>query len=242
MVSGTESVFPAVAADRLFLTNASGLRQFRPVYDCLSTLTILEPAPRGIYDWAQSQGDSNTLSRRFDHLAKKHPATKRVIEEYLQAVAPQFDRLDVSTLANFKFLRFVEKLSNGGGETSFGLNQVSTGLLNAAAMLLELFEPPKEGRPSSLVAIEEPEAFLHPSAVRVMRDAFLEASETRQILITSHSPELLDDPSIPAEWIRVVYRDGAETHIEPLSDSTSSIIRDRLFTAGELMRQGGLKS
>jgi predicted ATPase len=105
---------------------------------------------------------------------------------------------------------------------------------------LELFELPEGGKSASAVIIEEPEVLLHPGAIQVLCDSFLEASRTRQVLVTTHSPDLIDDPVVPAEWIRVVYRDEAGTHVDVLDAGTQSIIRDRLYTAGQLLRQGGL--
>jgi predicted ATPase len=107
---------------------------------------------------------------------------------------------------------------------------------------LELFELPGEGKPAFAVIIEEPEALLHPGAIQVIRDSFIEASRTRQILVTTHSPDLLDDPAVPAEWIRAVYRDEAGTHIDGLDPGTRSVIQDQLYTPGQLLRQGGLIS
>ena len=112
--------------------------------------------------------------------------------------------------------------------------------MNSAEILLALFEAPADGQPASTLVIEEPEALLHPGAIQVIRDSFLEASRFRQVLVTTHSPELLDDPGIPAEWIRTVYRDEAGTHIDVLDPATKSVIRDRLYTTGQLLRQGGL--
>ena len=107
-------------------------------------------------------------------------------------------------------------------------------------MLLQLFDVSGEEKLPSPVVIEEPEALLHPGAIQVIRDSFIEASHFRQILVTTHSPDLLDDPSVPAEWIRTVSRDEAGTHVDVLDAGTKSIIRDRLYTAGQLLRQGGL--
>jgi len=98
----------------------------------------------------------------------------------------------------------------------------------------------EKGKPASPVIIEEPEALLHPGAIQVIRDSFIEASRTRQILVTTHSPDLLDDSAIPAEWIRAVYRDEAGTHIDGLDSGTKSVIQDQLYTPGQLLRQGGL--
>jgi hypothetical protein len=239
-VRGTENVFPAISPDRLFLVNASGLPAFRPVYDFLSGFLITDPTPGGPYYVFVAR---NSLTARFAELIERHPDRTRMIEEYLRAIAPPFERLDVMTIEGRQWLSFVERRIGPGIDqsTSFDMSEVSGGLLHSAMMLLDLFEPPREGRPASLVALEEPEAFLHPAAVRILRDAFLEASEFRQILVTSHSPDLLDDPAIPGEWIRVVHRGISGTEIRPLDSATNSIIRDQLFTAGELLRQGGLE-
>ncbi|HXB67924.1 MAG TPA: AAA family ATPase [Candidatus Acidoferrales bacterium] len=230
-VRGTETVFPAISPDRLFLVNASGLPSFRAVYDFLSGFLITEFTAGGPF------AARNSLTARYPELRERHPDRTRMVEEYLRAIAPSFERLDVVTIEGRPWLGFIER----GIADGFDMSEVSGGLLHAAMMLMDLFEPPREGRPASLVALEEPEAFLHPAAVRILRDAFLEASEFRQILVTSHSSDLLDDPGIPGEWIRVVHRGITGTEIRPLDSATNSIIRDQLFTAGELLRQGGLE-
>jgi predicted ATPase len=239
-VHGTEDVFPPLSPDRLFLVNASGLPPFRSVYDFLSGFLDSEPTPRGLYVLASNLSEGS-LTFRFAELIEKHPDRIRVVEEYLRAIAPPFERLQVVTIEDRQWLRFIERGIEADQFGGFYMSQVSGGLLHSAEMLLDLFEPPKEGRPASLVALEEPEALLHPAAVRILRDAFLEASEFRQILVTSHSPDLLDDPGIPGEWIRVVHRGITGTEIRPLDSATNSLIRDQLFTAGELLRQGGLE-
>ena len=233
-VQGSAQVFPPVSADRLFLVNAAGLPEFRPVFDFLSEIVIAEPMPSRL----QLVADHYTLSGmtlRFRELRQNNPARADLIQDYLRAIAEPFDRLAVADFDDRPRLKFIEKSG-----LEFFMSQVSSGLLHSAGILLELFEPPKNGAQASLVAIEEPEALLHPGAVSVIRGSFLEASELRQILITSHSPELLDDKSIPGEWIRVVRRDQAGTHFEELAPATESIIRDQLFSAGELLRHGGL--
>jgi predicted ATP-dependent endonuclease of OLD family len=62
--------------------------------------------------------------------------------------------------------------------------------------------------------VEEPEAFLHPGAIQVLRDGLMEASRSRQVIVTTHSPDLLDDPDIPLEYIRTVRRDDQGTQID----------------------------
>jgi predicted ATPase len=179
------------------------------------------------------------LAGRFRTLVSNQPDRREIIQEYLRAIAPPFDRLEVVEFNGLPWLQFIEK-TGSGPERSFYLPQVSAGLLNAAEILLELFETPENGKPASVVVIEEPEALLHPGAIHVMCDSFLEASRTRQVLVTTHSPDLLDDSAIPAECIRVVYKNESGTHVSALDAATESVIRDQLYTPGQLMRQGGL--
>ena len=84
-------------------------------------------------------------------------------------------------------------------------------------------------------AFEVPETGIHPGALGALLDAFMQASRTTQVIVTSHSPELLDNKSISAESILAVVLDG-DTRIGPLADGFRDGIRRRLFTPGELLR------
>jgi predicted ATPase len=243
-VRGSAAVFPAVSVDRVFLSNASGLPEFRPLFDFLSGIHSTEPTPPFFYALGErmsrlSNMEGQGLTARLHGLSKADPGRMEIIQQYLRAIAPPFDRLEFIESDDILWLKFVEEHASGA-PTRFYISQASAGLVNAAQILLELFEPPRDGRPASPVIIEEPEAMLHPGAIQVLRDAFLEASRFRQVLVTTHSPDLLDDPSIPAEWIRTVHKDEAGTHIDAVDPGTESVIRDHLYTAGQLLRQGGL--
>ena len=105
-------------------------------------------------------------------------------------------------------------------------------------MLIALFQS-SNGAPRKkvpLVGIETPEVVLHPGAAGVLRDGLRAASRHTQILVTSHSPDLLDDKSISAENILAVSNKNGQTIIGPTDEASQSSIRDNLFTAGELLR------
>lgn len=61
-----------------------------------------------------------------------------------------------------------------------------------------------------------------------------------QVVVTSHSPDLLDDSSIPTDAILAVDNDGGVTRISGIDEAGRSVLRDHLFTAGELLRQNQL--
>lgn len=58
--------------------------------------------------------------------------------------------------------------------------------------------------------------------------------------MTSHSPDLLDDPDIPEEALLVVASQNGQTWIGPVDDASKVTMREHLFTAGELLRQDQL--
>jgi hypothetical protein len=51
---------------------------------------------------------------------------------------------------------------------------------------------------------------------------------------------LLDDPKVPPESILAVVCEGGRTRIGPVDTVGLSVLRDQLYTAGELLRLGQL--
>jgi putative ATP-dependent endonuclease of OLD family len=82
------------------------------------------------------------------------------------------------------------------------------------ANLAEAYAP--ESTP--LLALEEPEAHLHPSAIRAL-GSFLEEL-TGQILVTSHSGDLVS--RVPVTALRRLYKTNGETKIGRVEDGTFS--------------------
>ena len=82
---------------------------------------------------------------------------------------------------------------------------ISSGTLRMLALMTALFAEPE----TNLVGIEEPENYVHPTALSAFVEHVRAAQERVQFLLTTHSPLLLsylDDPSA----VRVVQRRDAE--------------------------------
>jgi predicted ATPase len=92
----------------------------------------------------------------------------------------------------------------------------------------------------SLVGLEEPETALHPAAASVLRECISQAARHVQIVVTSHSGDLLDDASISEEMLRAVEAVDGRTEITSIDPASRSALRDRLYSAGELLRAGQL--
>lgn len=80
----------------------------------------------------------------------------------------------------------------------------------AAANLAEAYTPES----TAILSLEEPEAHLHPSAIRSL-GSFLE-SMSGQILVTTHSGDLVS--KVPIKAIRRLYKDNGETRVGRIED------------------------
>ena len=70
--------------------------------------------------------------------------------------------------------------------------------------------------------------------------ALREGSEFCQILVTSHSPDLLDNQEIETESLLAVMNVNGQTQIGPIDYAGREVLRTKLFTPGELLRQNQL--
>jgi predicted ATPase len=117
---------------------------------------------------------------------------------------------------------------------------MSDGTLRALGILLSIFQT-GNGKRITLVGMEEPEIALHPAAAGILLDALREASRETQIVVTSHSPDLLDLADLASESILAVHTEKGDTQIAPIDPASVAMLRQGLYTPGELLRLGQLE-
>jgi predicted ATPase len=247
IVKSTAPVPPPASGDRLYLVNAAGLPAFRPAYEALSRMGFYNPNPDRVRE-LQLPDSGDLLARDGSNLAsvlaqlEKHSAVKKRIEEYLSKVVPGIQGVEHKVFGPRETLMFRQNVVGAEHPWQFGAANMSDGTLRALAVLVALFQA-SNGMASRtpLVGIEEPETALHPAAAGILRDSLWDASRSTQVIVTSHSPELLDDAKLPVEALLAVLSDQGETQIGPVDEGTRQLLRDRLFTAGELLRLNQLR-
>jgi predicted ATPase len=117
----------------------------------------------------------------------------------------------------------------------FDATQESDGTLRVAGIVTALLQEP----PVPVLGIEEPELTVHPGAIPLLYDFLKQASRRSQVIVTTHSPELLDlmDP----EDVRVVLRGREGTTVALMASGQREAVRGGLLTLGEVLRTEGFQ-
>ncbi|ATB38644.1 chromosome segregation protein SMC [Cystobacter fuscus] len=240
------AVAPPAAKDRLYLVNAAGLPEFRPLFDVLSNMGFYNLNPDRIRDLQYPDKgellarDGSNLSSVLERLEKMHGgSTKLRIEEYLSRIVPGLEGVDPKRVGHMETLEFRQNVEGSKEPWRFPAINMSDGTLRALGILAALLQAREEER-VHLIGIEEPEVALHPAAAGILRDALRDGSRHAQVLVTSHSPELLDAPEVSADEIIPVMAEQGKTIIGALDQATRDTLRDRLYTAGELLKANQL--
>ncbi len=245
VVRSTIASPPAASADRLYLVNVSGLPAFRPVYDALSgmgfynlrpdEMRALQPLDGGTL----LQRDGGNIASVVAAMASGRPKLKGRIDSYLARMVPGIDSVHRRVVGPREALEFRRAVRGAKHSWRFAPNNVSDGTLRALGALVAVFQA-ADTSVRRLVGIEEPEVALHPLAANVLVDALAEAAQTNQVLVTSHSVEMLNNPEIADTSIIAVRSEQGESRIGPLDDRGRSALQRRLHTVGELLRMDQL--
>lgn len=237
--------YPAAVKDRLYLVNASGLPQFRPLYDALKMMGFYNLNPNLLRD-LQEPDEGILLDKYGGNLASVIARMERAgdnrlqrVTEYLTRVAPGVHGFKFKPVGPKHSLEFRQDVEGQASPWTFWSGSMSDGTLRALGVLMAVFQRDRDAR-VSLVAIEEPEAALHPAAARVLLDSLIETSANVQILLTSHSADMLDREEVRADNILAVENSRGVTRIGPVDDGAREALRQNLLSAGELLRQGQL--
>jgi predicted ATPase len=236
----SEEVFPVSTPDRLALVNAAGLPAFRPVFDALVSMGFYNLNPRVVRDLQKPQDGASlkplgeNIASVLAYMERYAPNQKTLVEEYLALVVPSVHGVKRVGVGHMESLEFRQDTSGANHPWKFSANSMSDGTLRALGILVALFQG-GEGVQPALVGIEEPEVALHPAAASVVRDALTRASARCQVVVTSHSPELLDDKSVDVDSLLAVSAEEGATLIAPVDAASRNTVRNGLFTAGELL-------
>jgi predicted ATPase len=236
-----------IEPDRLALTVVSAAEEFRPIYDFLAGIRRYTPRPeqlRALQDPDPGEGavllpdggNAAAVLRRIKEHGEQNGQVYRRICRLLGQIVPGMTSVEPKSVGRKETLEFRQNVGQRHDWRFDALN-MSDGTLRALGILLAVYQP----RPASLIAIEEPEATIHPAAVEVLLDILLNGVERSQVLLTTHSPDILDSKKLYEKQIVAVESIEGVAQITPLTEATRQLIREHLYTPGELLRQDEIR-
>lgn len=184
--------------------------------------------------------NGSNVSGMIRELGRIAPDTISRINRYLNAIVPDVLDCKAQTYGDYETVRFqMREIAKKAG-LQFNSFSMSDGTLRVLAALVAASQ--FELSPSTgFIAIEEPETSLHPAAMHALVDALDEATLHTQILLTTHSAEMLDNPTIKPANVRVVQMIDGQTVIAPVDEASVEIVKKKLNTLGGLERENQLE-
>lgn len=236
-------ITPRVIEDALLLPLLGGTKEFEPVVVLLGGIQVFSLEPRLIQELQKPdaglslKGDGSNLASVLKSLPD---ASLERLCQLLGSVVPGVTKVSPVKHGKSLTLKFTQTWQGEDGgekEISHEAFAMSDGTMRLVGILGAFLQ---SARPS-VIALEEPESTIHPEALSALLDLIRGFSRDSQVIVTTHSPDLLDCKWIGPENIRVVTWSEGVTHIKELSKAGADTLRQHLMGAGELMRSEGLR-
>ena len=195
----------------------------------------LRDPQRGADSHPLATGGENLASTLRDMIQKK----SRFLPDMKSALAfavPGVRDIQVKSAGSYYVVELNHERDGGNDRGSwFDLSYESDGTIRLLALLTALFQEPAP----SLIGLEEPELAIHPGAMAVLSDTMIEAALRGQVLVATHSPDLID--RLPIESIRAVTAEEGSTKVGNVATYQLASVQEKLFSPGELHSMEGLQ-
>ena len=158
------------------------------------------------------------------------------IRPIMASVVPEVPNLSYQRMGLGTEVVFYSDTPVRGASGVYSHEQFSEGTLRLLGMLFDLATLPRD---TSVVLIEEPETFLQASVVRSLPSLLAEVAVNRdvQMVISTHSPELIDSELVLPSQVLMLRSENGETTGELLSESNDPRIK-AVVSAGLPKSQG----
>jgi predicted ATPase len=245
-IHGPEGLRPAVASTELALTLVAGDSRLRPLVSQLKGNAVYAIYPEGLRDPGPPDATRpmDRSGRNWGSVLRdvlKNEGARGSLIAALGQLTGTINDCRVRQVGKHLAVQIrhgqVQQRSGKIRERWFEAHQESDGTLRVAGILTALLQEPL---PPTL-AIEEPELTVHPGVLPMLAEYIKEASTKRcQVIITTHSPNLLDQFS--DKHLRVLgASDDGSSHVHRLDSAQKEAVQKRLFSLGELHQIEGLE-
>lgn len=240
VVEGEPELQAASPKRDLFLRSVSAQPPFDGVYRALRSIAVVNPNPTQLREYQKPDGrtflarDASNLASIVRRLQAYHPERYERALRYLAAVVPGITAVEHYAAGPRETLRFRQTMDNDAAWT-FYAPSMADGALRATALLIAAQQVGV-----LTLGVEEPEATLHPAAVRVVTDALVEVSRQTQVVLSTHAPDLLDHPGVGLDGVYVVGQRRGVSFVQPFPERLRGAVLDGGASVGDMLRAGQL--
>ena len=240
--SNVSGLRPLLDPASLGLPVVGGEEKFVPVLRTLAAMRVYSIEPGKLREMQEPdsgttlKGDGSNVTSVLQEIQRQSKDDLHRVWEILESIVPNTKRVEVKKHGNRLSLVFTQQWGEKKRLIFEGFS-MSDGTLRAIGLLAAVFQRPAP----SLLVVEEPEATIHPGALESVLDLLRHASKHMQVVITTHSPDLLDAKWIADRHLRIVEWNEGATRVAPVSDSTRKALQGHLMGAGELLRSNALE-
>ena len=209
------------------------------VRQTLAGIRYIHPNPKKMLERADRY-DPDHGTGFFQHAGRfsdqQLNAALNRIRPIMASVVPEIPNLSYLRMGLGTEVVFYSDTPVRGASGVYSHEQFSEGTLRLLGMLFDLATLPLT---TSIVLIEEPETFLQASVVRSLPSLLAEVAMNRdvQMIISTHSPELIDSELVLPSQVLMLRSENGETTGELLSESNDPRIK-AVVSAGLPKSQG----
>ena len=239
--SSVESLAPAVEPNALALPLVGGDKRFRAVLRFLSDMRTYRIEPEALRAMQDPDGgtglrsDGRNAASVLREIQRKSPENRTRICQLLESVVPGTVDVRPKKHGNKLTLEFMQERV-AAEPIKFEAFSMSDGTLRVLGLITAVFQRPAP----SLLVIEEPEASMHAGALGSILDVLRLASRSMQVVVTTHSPDILDAKWIEGRHMRLLSWEHGRTRIAHVSPAVRAALEKHLMGAGELLRSNAL--
>lgn len=241
--SNVEGLTPALEPSALALPLVGGDERFAAILKVLGAMRVYSIEPSKLREMQDPDSgvtlrpDGSNAASVLQELLRGEgaAANKAEINRILESIVPATRSVFPKKHGNKLSMSFSQEWGEGK-KLTFDAFNMSDGTLRSLGLVMAVFQKPSP----SIVVVEEPEATIHPGALGAVLDLLRRAAKSMQVLVTTHSPELLDAKWITGNNLRIVSWQEGASHLLPPSEATREAMRQHLMGAGELLRSNAL--
>ena len=180
--------------------------------------------------------DGENLASVLLGIVKQKGDAYRQLLDALIHVVPDVEDVRVLETGGYHYVQLKHRSLSSSAKHSgwLDISNESDGTVRTLGFFVALYQDP----PPALIAIEEPELTVHVGALEILAETLNEVGLRSQIVITTHSCDLLD--CFQEDSLRAVVSEEGRTKTGRVRENQAKALKQALLTAGDIHRMEGL--